>query len=412
MRNGWTGGQYSLYRIIFGLYLLAHFLFLLPWSTEVFSNQGVLPADASPLLRVFPNILAVNDSPEMVSALIAIAAMASILFAAGQYSRIAAVAIWYVLACLFGRNPLIANPSLPFAGWLLLAHLFVPVSPYGSWPTRNAVDPRGGWSMPPAILAAAWIVMSLAYSYSGYEKLTSPSWADGTALSRVLANPLARPGFLHDGLLALPPVFLRIATWGALFLELGYAPLALIRTLRRWLWTAMLAMHIGLMTTIDFAELSEGMVILHLFTFNPAWVPDRWPSREDLLFYDGDCGLCHRWTRFVLSEDRTGRAFQFAPLQGNTFSETNIEIRESGVLDTILVKTSSGEFLERSDAVIYILERLGGFWRVLASVARIVPRTLRNAVYNFVARNRRRFFPEPKSLCPILPPELRARFRD
>ncbi len=68
MTNGWTGGQYSLFRLIFGTYLLVHFAHLLPWGAEVYSNQGVLADGAlSPLLTIFPNILALWDGPLMVT---------------------------------------------------------------------------------------------------------------------------------------------------------------------------------------------------------------------------------------------------------------------------------------------------------------------------------------------------------
>lgn len=274
MMNGWTGGQYSLYRGIFGFYLLIHFVALLPWSAELFSNRGVLPADASPLLNLFPNVLAVSDTPAFVATLITVGAIASLFFLLGQCDRIAAVVVWYLLACLSGRNPLIANPSLPFVGWLLLAHASLPASPYGSWSARGRTDPRGGWFMPPAIFAAAWIVMSIGYSYSGYTKLVSPSWLDGNALTRVLNNPLARPTFVRDLVLTAPAFVLRCATWGALALELTYVLLALSKRARPWIWAAMLAFHLSLMVFIDFADLSFGMVILHLFTFDPRWAPD------------------------------------------------------------------------------------------------------------------------------------------
>jgi hypothetical protein len=63
MTNGWTGGQYSLCRATFGMFLFVHFVALLPWAAEVFSDRGVLPAAVSPFLRLFPNVLAVSDSP-------------------------------------------------------------------------------------------------------------------------------------------------------------------------------------------------------------------------------------------------------------------------------------------------------------------------------------------------------------
>jgi predicted DCC family thiol-disulfide oxidoreductase YuxK len=60
--------------------------------------------------------------------------------------------------------------------------------------------------------------------------------------------------------------------------------------------------------------------------------------------------------------------------------------------------------------VLHILRRLGGAWPALGGAARIVPRPVRDAVYDLVARYRRRFFAEPADACPMLPPELRSRF--
>src|SRR5437867_1395750 len=126
VRNGWTGGQYSLFRAIFGTYLLVHFLHLIPWGVELFSRDGALPiASDSPIIglfRYFPNLLALWDAPAAVTGILAAGAGLSVLFILGFYDRLAAVVLWYIWACLFGRNPLIANPSLPFVGWMLLAH--------------------------------------------------------------------------------------------------------------------------------------------------------------------------------------------------------------------------------------------------------------------------------------------------
>src|SRR5262245_18199010 len=106
VRNGWTGGQYSVFRALFGLYLFIHFVHLLPWGREVFSREGILPASASPILRLFPNVLALSDGPTTVAILIAVGAVPCIPFALGFHDRSAAILIWYVWACLFGRNPL------------------------------------------------------------------------------------------------------------------------------------------------------------------------------------------------------------------------------------------------------------------------------------------------------------------
>jgi predicted DCC family thiol-disulfide oxidoreductase YuxK len=411
VKNGWTGGQYSVFRALFGAYLLIHFIELVPWGAEVFSNRGAL-ADrtASPLIYLFPNLMALYDPPWFVTAVLISAAASSICFALGFYDRAAALIQWYVLACLFGRNPLIANPAMPFVGWMLLAHAFLPPAPFGSLAARGRVDPRGGWHMPQAIFSAAWIVMALAYSYSGYTKLISPSWVDGSALARVLENPLARPTFLRELFLALPPIFLNLATWGGLALELLYAPLALFRRLRPWIWLAMVMMHLGLLTLVDFADLTFGMLFLHGFTFDPAWIVPKSSDEKVTVFYDGHCGLCHGFVRFVLAEDRAGKNIAFSPLQGDQFATTVPPSQRDGLPNSVVVQVDDSRLLTRSCAVLEIAQRLGGLWRVIALIGGFVPARLRDSVYDFIAGIRRRIFGAPADACPLLPPELRGRF--
>lgn len=411
MRNGWTGGQYSLYRAIFGGYLFFHFARLVPWSRELFSSQGLLPtASDSPLIHLFPNILAVWDTPSFAQALVFLAAVLSVFFAIGLYDRAASVGLWYLGACFLGRDPLIANPALPYIGWLLLAHAFLPSAPYGSWAARGRVDPRGGWTMPGSIFLCAWIVMALGYTYSGFMKLSSPSWVDGTALTRVLGNPLARPGFLRIWMLSWPPILMQLATWSVLALELLFAPLALFRGLRPWIWCAMVALHLGLIALVSFPDLTAGMIILHLFAFNPLWIAGYGSAEPEELFYDGHCGLCQGAVRFILAEDLKGTAFRFAPLRGETFEARVPAEQQAGLPDSIVVLTHGAALLVRSNAFLHILRRLGGGWAVLAAVLTVIPRGLRDLVYNFIARIRHRVFGRRNEVCPIVPAELRARF--
>jgi predicted DCC family thiol-disulfide oxidoreductase YuxK len=411
MRNGWTGGQYSLVRALFGAYLFVHFLQLVPYGPELFSSAGVLPdASLSPLTALFPNVLNFFDGPAFVVALLILGCGLAVSFAVGWHDRIAAIGLWYIWAALFGRNPLIANPGIPYVGWLLIAHVFLPAAPFGSIAARRRIDPGGGWRMPSAIFAVAWILMALGYSYSGVTKLVSPSWIDGSALKRVLENPLARPHALRDALLVLPDVLARIATWGALALELLFAPLALSRRVRPWLWLAMVGMHLSLITLLDFADLTMGMLMLHLFTFDPAWIRPVATSGTDRVFYDGDCGLCQASVRLLLAEDRSGNAFRFAPLQGETFAAAFPPGDREALPDSIVLLTSEGEFLTRTRAVLRCLRRLGGLWRVLSWPLALVPGVVADRGYDLVAAIRHRLFRRPDEACPILPPKLRARF--
>ncbi|HEU5321633.1 MAG TPA: DCC1-like thiol-disulfide oxidoreductase family protein, partial [Methylomirabilota bacterium] len=403
--NGWTGGQYSAFRALLGVYVAVHFAHLVPWGAEIFSSRGVLPdGGASPLLTLFPNVLAVADGPVFVTLLLALAAGLGVALALGFHDRLAAVGIWYVLAATFGRNPLIANPALPYVGWLLLAHALLPPAPYGSWAARGAADVGTRWRLPQPIFVAAWVLMAVGYSYSGYTKLVSPSWVDGTALARVLDNPLARPGPLRDLLAGLPEGALRGATWGALALEAGFAPLALVRPLRPWLWAAMVGMHVGLMTVIDFADLTLGMLVLHGFTLDPGWIRPR-AGGPAVVFYDGTCGLCHRFVRFLLAEDRDA-AFRFAPLGGETFMTAVPDARRRGLPDSVVIRTADGRLLSRSAAVVWVLQRLGGVWRLAGALLAALPTGLADRLYDALARRRRSLFRAPTEACPLVAPDL------
>jgi predicted DCC family thiol-disulfide oxidoreductase YuxK len=410
MKNGWSGGQYSVFRILFGCYLLQHFLTLLPWGAELFSNRGaVANASASPLIQVFPNVLAICDQPGFVTVLLVLGSVLSVLLAVGLWDRTAAFILWYLWACLLGRNPLISNPALPFIGWLLLLHTTLPGAPFGSWTARKRDDPAERWYMPQLAFFLAWILMAVGYSYSGYTKLVSPSWLDGSALARVLQNPLARPTALRELLLGIPPVCLRVLTWAALLLELSFAPLALFRKARLWIWTATAGLHIGLLSLVSFADLTGGMLLFHFFTFDPAWLPRRVARRSEWVFYDGNCALCHGWVRFVLAEDSSGKTFRLSPLQGKLFSSRLRGERCSPLSRSLVVLTEDEKLLTRSEAVLYILRRLGGLWLLVAMILGVIPQVILDWCYYRVARVRR-LFGTRENICLVLSAELRQRF--
>ncbi|MEO1367184.1 MAG: DCC1-like thiol-disulfide oxidoreductase family protein [Acidobacteriota bacterium] len=129
------------------------------------------------------------------------------------------------------------------------------------------------------------------------------------------------------------------------------------------------------------------------------------------IFYDGDCGVCHWAVEFVSRRDgRGGEAFRFAPLDGETFATSFPHFDRAALPDSVIVQTEGGRMLLRSEGVVHILHRLGGTWRLLGGILRVVPRFLRDGGYDLFARVRHRFVKRPEGVCPILPPELRGRF--
>lgn len=136
--------------------------------------------------------------------------------------------------------------------------------------------------------------------------------------------------------------------------------------------------------------------------------PDpRGPDPRGIVFYDGDCGLCHGFVRFLLRVDRRAR-FRIAPLGGDLFRATVPEAARAGLPDSVVLARGHG-ILVRSDAVLAVLEGLGGAWPALAAAGRVVPRALRDRAYDAVAARRARWFAKPTGSCPVLPPGLRGR---
>jgi predicted DCC family thiol-disulfide oxidoreductase YuxK len=130
------------------------------------------------------------------------------------------------------------------------------------------------------------------------------------------------------------------------------------------------------------------------------------PSSPVVLF-DGVCNLCNGWVRFVLRRDPR-RRFRFASLQSTFGAEV---LQRHGLPDDYLgsiLLLADGVLFAKSDAVLRIAGQLRWPWPVL-SVFVIVPRVLRDIVYDWVARNRYRWFGKSES-CMLPSANDAARF--
>ncbi len=133
---------------------------------------------------------------------------------------------------------------------------------------------------------------------------------------------------------------------------------------------------------------------------------------RDLVFYDGDCGLCHAAVRFLVARDPEGNRFLFAPLHGRVFRETFEPAMAASLPDSMVVRTTDGAALLSSDAACYLLRRLGGSWEQVGRLLSRVPRGVRDAGYAATAARRRWLVRRPGHACPTVPEELRPRFLD
>jgi hypothetical protein len=271
--------QFAGFRVVFGTYLAIHFASLIPYSKELFSNCGVLPeAKFNFTFGVLPNVLEHCDLPAFVTGFLVVLVCLSASFAFGIYRRTAAVLLWYGWACLFNRNNLISNPSIPYVGLLLLLTTLVPLGEGFQRPVNGR-----NWEFPPMVFWTAWILLAAGYSFSGWMKLHSPSWIDGSALYHVMNNPLARPGLARDLLLKIPRNSLRLLTWLSLAGEVLCLPLSLHRTTRILAWSFLAVMNLTILLVINFSDLTIGMLMIHLFTFDRRWLKKSTPKASGSL---------------------------------------------------------------------------------------------------------------------------------
>jgi predicted DCC family thiol-disulfide oxidoreductase YuxK len=123
--------------------------------------------------------------------------------------------------------------------------------------------------------------------------------------------------------------------------------------------------------------------------------------------FDGVCNLCNRSVQFILKRDRRG-IFRFASLQSPLGQSL---LKRSGLpadqLDSFVL-VENNKVYTRSTGALRVLRQLGGAWSLL-SIFRIVPRQWRDAVYNWIARRRYRWFGKTDS-CWLPSPKWADRF--
>jgi predicted DCC family thiol-disulfide oxidoreductase YuxK len=130
---------------------------------------------------------------------------------------------------------------------------------------------------------------------------------------------------------------------------------------------------------------------------------------NNIVLFDGVCNLCSSSVQFIIKRDPKAR-FRFASLQSLTGQQLleKFQLSTDALYSIILVRGNS--FSERSDAALEIARQLTGLWP-LFYVFKIVPRFLRDPIYNWISRNRYNWFGK-KDACWLPTPELKERFVD
>jgi len=131
------------------------------------------------------------------------------------------------------------------------------------------------------------------------------------------------------------------------------------------------------------------------------------PPNDHILLFDGVCNLCSHSVNFILDRDPKDK-FRFASLQ----SEKGQALLQTHSLPTqdfnSFVYIKKGKVYLQSTAALKVLQTIGGLWSLLYLFI-IVPPFIRDSVYDFISKNRYKFFGK-KEMCRVPTPEERVRF--
>lgn len=134
------------------------------------------------------------------------------------------------------------------------------------------------------------------------------------------------------------------------------------------------------------------------------------PKEKNLILFDGVCNLCNSSVLYVIKRDKKNK-FMFTPLQGETGKQIikKFNIDTSHIDSIILYNPEKGVYY-KSTAALKVASQLG-FPTKLMAIFLIVPNFIRNWVYDFIAKNRYKWYGK-QDACMIPTPELKSKFLD
>ncbi|MBD8067381.1 thiol-disulfide oxidoreductase DCC family protein [Bacillus sp. PS06] len=129
---------------------------------------------------------------------------------------------------------------------------------------------------------------------------------------------------------------------------------------------------------------------------------------KKIILFDGTCNFCNNSVQFIIKRDKDD-VFSFASLQSNVGKAYLERFKIQDDIDSIVYIEEDRAYI-KSNAALRISRHLEGMWK-LASVLTVVPRFVRDPIYDYVAKNRYKWFGRNDS-CHIPSPEIRKKFLD
>lgn len=132
------------------------------------------------------------------------------------------------------------------------------------------------------------------------------------------------------------------------------------------------------------------------------------PKDKKIILFDGICNLCDATVQYIIKHDKKD-IFRFVPLQSELGQQiVNYIGVDTSKTDSILLYQPGYAYYYKAEAALLIAKELGGIVSLL-SIFSFLPKTFLNTVYDYVARNRYKWYGK-KQECMIPTPEMKAKF--
>ncbi|MBF4491100.1 thiol-disulfide oxidoreductase DCC family protein [Flavobacterium sp. MR2016-29] len=132
------------------------------------------------------------------------------------------------------------------------------------------------------------------------------------------------------------------------------------------------------------------------------------PKNKKIILFDGVCNLCDGAVQFIIKHDKKD-IFRFVALQSELGKDIcNYIGVDQNKIDSIILYNPGVAYYYKSSAVLEIADELGGIYNLIL-ISRIFPEKLRNYIYDYIAKNRYKWYGKKES-CMIPTPELKAKF--
>lgn len=132
-------------------------------------------------------------------------------------------------------------------------------------------------------------------------------------------------------------------------------------------------------------------------------------EEKKIILFDGVCNLCNSCVRFIIKHDKRNQ-FLFGSLQGKAGQDYLQKFNLNATVFNSFILIENDKVFTRSKAVLQVVKHLGGIWKLLY-VFIILPKFIRDRMYDFVAKNRYKWFGK-KEECLMPAAGLQSRFLD